>query len=141
MTEVYGFSYRQECTLQLIKYSSCYSWNKLLTAKISTLSGKLHIYKQDAVSTCSHWCLSIKSSLSESQSIITAKFNPSLTMKLVLIGLVFSAFVASTLAMPSFDDNRKAERDTFKNAFLQYWMRTMMNGELCNYLNPQLNSY
>ena len=50
-------------------------------------------------------------------------------MKLVLIGLVFSAFVASTLAMPSFDDENKVERDTFKNAFLQYWLKTMINGE------------
>ena len=51
-------------------------------------------------------------------------------MKLVLIGLLFSAFVASTMAMPSFDFNHKAERaDTFKNAFLQYLIGTMMNGE------------
>ena len=51
-------------------------------------------------------------------------------MKLVFVVLLFSAFIVSTLAMPSFVLNHKAEKaDTFKDALLQYLIGTMMNGE------------
>jgi hypothetical protein len=51
-------------------------------------------------------------------------------MKLVLVGLLFSAFIVSILAMPSFDmkSHEDAKVDNLNNALLQYLIGTM-NGK------------
>ena len=53
----------------------------------------------------------------------------------MLIGLLFlTVFIASSMAMPQrYADLEAREMNEFKNAFLQYLMRSMMSGKYCRY--------
>lgn len=54
-----------------------------------------------------------------------------ITMKAVLFGLVLSVFVVSNLAsFPSMPYAERENKEGFKNAFLQYLMRSIINGNI-----------